>query len=123
MFTNTIQQWLATQCASIPGAHSGVVTLPAQGSQKSIVVCWPESEPGFDALLSAAQAVLKHCKPIIQVPRRSADRDSISAVVATPIAIEGRPMGAASLSLKNVDKEQSKATLKTLNAAIPALIV
>ncbi len=121
MFTNTIQQWLATQCASIPGAHSGVVTLPAQGSQKSIVVRWPESEPGFDALLSAAQVVLKHCKPIIQVPRRSTDRDSISAVVATPIVIEGRPMGAASLSLKNVDKEQSKATLKTLNAAIPAL--
>ena len=121
MFTDILQQWLATQCASIPGAHSGVVTLSAQGSQKSTIVCWPENRSGFKPLLSAAKAVLEHHKPIIQVPRRSEDRGFMPTVVAAPIRVEGLPMGAASLSLNGDGTEQGKAALKTLNAAIPAL--
>ena len=121
MFTDILQQWLATQCASIPGVHSGVVTLPAQGSQKSIVVRWPENGPDLKSLLSAAQAVLKHRKPIIQVPRRAEDKDSKPTVVATPLQVEGQPMGVASLCLDGADTKQGKAALKTLSAAIPAL--
>ncbi|RUM94623.1 MAG: hypothetical protein DSZ28_02230 [Thiothrix sp.] len=121
MFTDILQQWLATQCASIQGVHSAVVTLPAQGSQGSIVVRWPENGQVLKPLLIAAQSVLKHRKPLIQVPRRSAGKDSIPTVIATPVHVAGQPMGAASLSLKSVDEAQSRAALKTLNAAIPAL--
>jgi RND family efflux transporter MFP subunit len=121
MFTDIFQQWLATQCASIPGAHSGMVTLPAHGSQKSIVVRWPSNGAGLKPLLNAAQAVLKNRQPLIQTPRRAEDKLSTHTVVATPIQIEGLPLGAASLSLDSADTDQGKLALKKLNASIPAL--
>jgi len=122
MFKDILQQWLVTQCSSIPGVRSGVLTLPAQGAVGSVVVRWPEDGADLKSLLSAAQAVLKHNKPLIQVPRERRGDDSAHTVVAAPVQIMGQPMGAASLRLeKGGDKDEGKAVLKRLNAAIPAL--
>ncbi len=121
MLTERLQQWLATQCASIPDVHSALLTLPAQGAQPDVVVRWPENGARLKPLLSAARAVLTHRKSIIQVPRQKTDNAATATVVATPIRAKGQLMGAASLSLEGVDTDRGRAALKTLNAAIPAL--
>lgn len=121
MYTDILQKWLAIQCSSIPGAHSGVVTLPAHGSQKSVVVRWPEKGQGLKPLLNAAFAALEHHKPLIQVSRQTSSDGSSPTVVATPVRLADQRPGAASLSLENADTDQGKAALQMLSQSIPAL--
>lgn len=123
MSAKIIQQWLDAQCHTIRGVESGMVALPLPGSDKNMVVQWPQAPRLKDVLVRAAGTVLKHRKALLQTVKKAglAENTSSPLVVAAPLTLNDGGTAAASLVLWDVDTEAGKAILKHLNEELKQL--
>ncbi len=118
-----VQQWLATQCSLIRGVRSGIVVGAWHDGPAGHVVRWPTHSAAADSALKAAEAALRHGKPVMRVGMDEAPGAQSPVVVAAPLHLEaGKPArAAAALLLERGDAEQGKTVLELLHKGAPWL--
>ncbi len=122
MSTTVLQQWLASQCALIPGVRSAVLTLqPPGGGAAAQAIGWPARPQGLQRLLAATRTALQRGQPLIQLRPAGGEAQSPAQLVATPVRVEGLPPAAAALCLEGSDPQAGRRALALLDKGLPWL--
>lgn len=110
------RDWLALQCRMISGVHRGaVVKGPDSGRDGLPKVHWPEdSAPGQD-LMKVAQAAMDSRRAAVRDGHRSAGLEHRPRqILAFPILLDGRVLGAVALETPARPEAEQRATLQLL---------
>ena len=116
-----LHQWLATQCAQIPGVRSGLLHLTSATTGKRSIIQWPEKASSLAQLLKAAQLSISHKKSLVQVDRSNKDSSHPAAIIALPVTLDGHPLLSVALSYSSDDPDYSKTILQKLHDNIESL--
>lgn len=121
MSIQVVESWLAQQCASIPGATSAVIAMPAGASGDRVVVHWPQQKKPLDALVGGLKNVLKHHRPLVQVLGRASSKQTFSSLIGAPVQLDENTFAAATFKLDGQDEVAAKASLKQLLQGLASL--
>lgn len=121
MSTHLVEAWLAQQCTSIPGVKSGVIAIPVENSADRLVIHWPRQEKPVEQLVNGLKSVLKHHRPLIQIPKSTDKNGLAQGIIGAPVQLGENRFAAASLTLNAPGDSQAKAALRHLLQALSEL--
>ncbi len=110
-----IQDWLELQCSMVSGVTHGLVLLFTEESGNyDRVACWPTDSNSPSTLSLAAQRAVREHRRIMEAGQASiADKNGAPPhIVACPVMVEGRLLGAFSVEMIARAEVQQRAALQ-----------
>lgn len=118
MVQSVVQNWLDTQCGSIPGIGGGLVMLfvPKDHALASTAV-WPAGTATDPILELAAKTAFERRQPLVNSPD-SAMTGRQTTVVSHPLRSGGETVGAIAIALQPDNSSDSGSVLRSMLAGI-----
>ncbi len=121
MKSDAVQRWLQAHCERQDDIAGGVVLSQSAVGEAVMVADWPRAGPLSAGLTTVAREAVRRGKPLVLVPAVVQKDAGHARVVAVPLRIAERIVGAASLAVRSNDAAVAKGLLEALEGLAPSL--
>lgn len=121
MSGDSLQRWLQAQCEGSTEVAGGVVLKSTPTGELDLVAEWPPSGPLGAGLATVAKEAARRVKSLTLVPAVVQKDAGHARVVALPLHLDEKVVGAAALAVRSHDAAVAKTLLDTLERVAPSI--
>ncbi|MGI9333340.1 MAG: HlyD family efflux transporter periplasmic adaptor subunit [Gammaproteobacteria bacterium] len=109
----TLKSWLGIQCQMVPGVRRGIVLAdPANGSSNEPSASWSDGVRVESAMVEAARRALDKGSAVVEAG--SGSPGAQTRVIASPLLVDGQPVGGVALDVVLAGEQHQRAILQLL---------